>query len=168
MNSLKTTIGRNVYVDLIGHAAQIPAKVDTGADSSSIWASNVSILPDGTLQFTLFDSGSPFYDGKKLVTSDFSVASVRNSTGHTEIRYRAALSVRIKGRRIKATFNLSDRSRNHFPILIGRRTLSGKFIVDVSERDDANEMKPKNTMTLNKELSDNPQAFYKKYHSHDQ
>jgi hypothetical protein len=167
MESLKKIIGRNVYVDLIGYAKQVPAKVDTGADSSSIWASNVLVLPDGKLQFTLFDEGSLFYDGKLIETLDYSVSLVRSSTGHEEIRYRVRLPVRVKGLRIKAAFNLSNRSHNQFPILIGRRMLNNKFTVDVTMADDDSKLKTGRRQALIDELTNDPFAFYKKYHGRD-
>lgn len=166
MESSKTVIGRNVNVDLVGHAKQVPAKVDTGADSSSVWASSIKVLPSGVLQFTLFDKESPFYDGKIIETDKYSVALVRSSTGHEEIRYRVELPLRVKGRRIKAVFNLSDRSKNHFPVLIGRRTLSNKFIVDVTMSDEVVRRAPRGgKKLLNDELKEDPYAFYKKYHN---
>jgi hypothetical protein len=160
-----TTIGRNVHIDLIGHVSNVPAKVDTGADSSSISVSDLTMLSDGTLQYTLFDINSPFYTGTPIQTQDYVVTKVRSSTGHEEVRYQVSLSVRIKGRRINATFNLSRRAKNLFPILIGRKTLSGKFIVDVSLSDEV--VKPafeKQTKELNEELQKDPKAFYEKYH----
>lgn len=166
MGTPKVVIGRNVFVDLVGHAKQVPAKVDTGADTSSVWASDIEVLEDGTLQYTLFGTDSPFYDGKIIKTKDYKAAMVRSSSGHTEIRYQATLSLRIKGKRIRATFNLSNRSRNQFPILIGRRTLNNKFIVDVTIADVNNELVfAENVENLNAELAQNPHAFYKKYHT---
>lgn len=167
MQSSKTTIGRNVYVEIVGHAKQVPAKIDTGADSSSIWASGVCVLPNGKLHFTLFDESSSFYSAKPIETSKYSVATVRSSSGHEEIRYRTALSIRIKGKRIKATFNLSDRSSNHFPILIGRKLLNNKFLVDVTLADDTSKREPRHQRGLNKQLASDPYAFYKKYHGRD-
>jgi len=167
MESSKTTIGRNVYVDLVGHAKKVPAKVDTGADSSSLSASNISILPDGKLQFALFDENSPHYDGSLIETSDYSVSLVRSSTGHEEIRYRVTLPIRVKGRRIKAAFNLSNRSHNQFPILIGRRMLNNKFTVDVTMSDDDSKWETGRRQALVEELANDPVAFYKKYHGRD-
>lgn len=167
MKHTKVTLGRNVFVDIVGHATNVPAKVDTGADSSSVWASGIKVLEDGTLQFKLFDSISPFYTGNVITTKKYSVATVRSTTGHEEIRYRPILLVKINNRRIKATFNLSNRSRNHFPILIGRRTLKNKFIVDVSLSDVEVKKPYKKIGTLNKELKKDPYQFYKKYHSND-
>jgi len=60
-------------------------------------------------------------------------------------------------------FNLSDRSQNKFPVLIGRRTLSGKFIVDVSK---GKYTDPEKSVTreLNGKLLEDPYTFYKKHY----
>ncbi|MEO6513097.1 MAG: RimK/LysX family protein [Candidatus Saccharimonadales bacterium] len=110
---------------------KVPAKVDTGADSSAIWASNISEAR-GKLHFTLFDKMSPFYTGEVIVCDKYSVASIKNSFGQTEFRYRVSLKVTIAERTINVRFTLANRENNRYPILLGRRTLHGKFIVDVS------------------------------------
>ena len=56
--------------------------------------------------------------------------------------------------------NLSDRSGNIFPILIGRTSLSGEFIVDPSIEKVKIERK-KNRLNRNMKIS--PYEFYKKY-----
>jgi glutathione synthase/RimK-type ligase-like ATP-grasp enzyme len=131
-NNQPITIGPHTFIDIKkGGINGVPAKVDTGADSSSVWASNISDKK-GRLSFTLFDKGSKYYNGQIITTSDYKITTIRNSFGHTEIRYRVKLPVAIEGRTIRATFTLADRSQNRYPILVGRRTLQGKFVVDVS------------------------------------
>lgn len=161
-----TTIGRNTTVDFIGHVKGVPAKVDTGADGSSVWASDIIVDEDNILRFRLFDEGSPHYNGEVLEREHYKVAMVRSATGHEQIRYKVQFSLRVGGRRIRASLNLSDRSRNKFPILIGRRTLKGRFIVDV-KRFKHHDYERVVTMSLNQELEKNPHAFYKKYYGKD-
>ena len=129
----KTVIGIVEKVSIDTHAVDVPAKIDTGADSSSIWATDVRVDENDTLHFCLFGPGSPYYTGKPLQRTDFSVSRVKNSTGQSEIRYRTHFTIRISGRKIKAMVNLSDRSNNTYKILIGRRTISKKVLVDVSK-----------------------------------
>lgn len=125
------TIGRAEEVIFPEYGASAsPARVDTGAKTSAIWASNI-VEKDRTLHFVLFDSLSPFYTGKLLTSRDYSVRTVTSSTGHGEDRYAVKLIVVIGGKKIKATFTLADRSTQVYPILIGRNVLRGKFIVDV-------------------------------------
>jgi glutathione synthase/RimK-type ligase-like ATP-grasp enzyme len=111
---------------------KVPAKVDTGADSSSIWASDIKQV-DGKLSFKLFAPASKFYTGKTIITRDYQVISVKNSFGRSEFRYKVKLVATVENRTLKMRFTLSNRSENRYPILIGRRTLRGRFLVDVSK-----------------------------------
>jgi len=130
-------IGRAEKVALPDYnLTDIPAKVDTGADSSSIWASAIA-ENKGKLSFELFAPGSVYYTGETIVLpkSAYTQTRVESSFGHRETRYKVKLSIKIKNRTIKASFTLSDRSGKTYPILIGRRLLSGKFLVDVKAGD---------------------------------
>lgn len=146
----------------IGEYVDIPAKIDTGADTSAIWASDFFVDENGFLNFTLFGKSSPFYDGRVFKREDYKVAVVRSATGTEQIRYRIYMTLILGGKKIRALFNLSDRSKNNFPILIGRRTVSHKFIVDVSKRSVTISKNPK-TKPLNAELKKDPVAFHNKY-----
>lgn len=166
----KVIIGRNEAVDFAGYSRRkVPAKIDTGADSSSVWVSNVRVDKNGVLRFNLFGEGSPYYTGKTIKRESYKVALVRSASGHEQIRYRTQFSLRIGGKRIRALFNLSDRSRNKFPVLVGRRTLSGKFIVDVSKSyfTDTEKVFEGQTKVLNTQLQKDAYAFYKKHYEHD-
>ena len=137
MNYHPTAIGTIEKVSLPDYSIEdIPAKVDTGADSSSIWASNIVEL-DGELSFTLFGPTSPYYSGLVIKTSKYAFVTVKNSFGHKEVRYKVSLRLVVAARTIKARINLANRANNRFPILIGRRTLHGKFVVDVAKRNQA-------------------------------
>lgn len=112
----------------------VPAKIDTGADSSAIWASEIILSPDRVLSFVLFGKGSKFYSGKRIEAKHFRSSMVKNTSGVAEERYKVSLTVQIGERKIRAWFNLSDRASMRYPVLIGRRLLHNKFIVDVSKR----------------------------------
>lgn len=161
----KITIGIVEHVTIGDHAINIPAKIDTGADSSSIWATDIKVGEDGKLRFCLFGPGSEFYDGKIFTRRDFSVSQVKNSTGQSEIRFRTHFTVAVGGKRIKALFNLSDRSNNTYKILIGRRTISGKFLVDVSKHASRLPV-PKSSPKLRESLLKDPHKFYSLHKSH--
>jgi len=134
------TIGRSERIDIVDlNLSGVPAKVDTGADSSAIWVSSVKEHSKG-LKCVFFGSGSPYYTGETVtMPRNYSVAKVVSSFGQKELRYKIKLHVRVKGRLIHATFTLSDRSSRTYPILLGRRLLYRKFLVDVSQ----NEPKPR-------------------------
>lgn len=126
-------IGRAEQIDLLDLGLKkVPAKVDTGADVSSIWASRVVETANG-LECIFFGKGTKYFTGEKITfpKSAYSITRVANSFGQKEIRYKLKLRIRVKKRIIRATFTLSDRSEKKYPILLGRRLLSGKFLVDV-------------------------------------
>ncbi|MBR6505609.1 ATP-dependent zinc protease [Candidatus Saccharibacteria bacterium] len=154
-------IGSTEYVEING-VKDIPAKIDTGADTSSIWASNIDMNKDGTLSFVLFDKDSPFYTGEKLESTDYMVKTVRSSHGDEQIRYRVKLPLTLGGATFVTTFTLANRSRNNFPVLIGRHTLSENFLVDVSKSSVKHQSNP-HTPHLNQELQEDPYKFHRKY-----
>ncbi len=158
----QSTIGIVEIISIGRRVVDVPAKIDTGADSSAIWASNIRVGKDGILRFSLFGEGSPYYNGKIFKRTDFSVAKVKSSNGQSEIRYRTHFTITIAGKRIKGLFNLSDRSGNKYKILIGRRTISRKFLVDVS-RGVEKMSRGMETKRLKRKLQKNPYQFHKKY-----
>ena len=155
-------IGSTEHID-VASIKNIPAKIDTGADSSSIWASHIRITRDGILKFRLFDEGSPFYTGKAFKRTDYKVAIIRDASGREHIRYRTHITMRLKEKRIRALFSLSDRSKNNFPVLIGRRTIAGKFLVDVSKHHTTIPPKNPKTKLIACHLKENPYEFHCKY-----
>lgn len=122
-------VGRVEVVKIPAHGLKVHARIDTGAKTSAIWASNIREI-DGTLHFRLFDEVSDHFVGEDIVTTAYSQTVVSSSNGSAEVRYKVKLSVVLKGRHINASFTLTDRSSQVYPILIGRNVLRGKFLVD--------------------------------------
>ncbi len=130
-----TIIGRAETIDLRDFKLTgIPAKVDTGADTSSLWVSDVEEKDDG-LYFVLFGPDSEYYTGQvqHFTKPDYELTRVSNSFGQKELRYKLKLRITLKDRNLRATFTLSDRSLKTYPILLGRKLLHGKFLVDVAD-----------------------------------
>ena len=150
----------------VGNIESVPAKIDTGADTSAIWVSDVTMAKDGSLSFTLFNKKSPLYTGEKLVVTDYVAKAVRSSHGDEQIRYCVKLPIEIDGKSLVTAFTLADRTKNKFPVLIGRRTLEGNFLVDAS-KSSVERPKPKKSHNLNQELREDPYAFHRKYLNND-
>lgn len=130
---LKAIVGRAERVDFPDSAiVGVPAKIDTGAYRSSVWASNIH-EKDGVLHFTLLGPESSFYSGKECTATKYEVVEVENSFGHKEDRYSLIIKMRMGSKVVKSNFTLADRSKKTYPVLIGRKHLRGRFIVDVSE-----------------------------------
>lgn len=127
-----TIIGRSELVDfpLFG-MQQVPSRIDTGAKTSSIWASDIS-EEDGVLRFTFFDESSDHHNGHEVELRDYTTRVVASSNGVAEERYVVRLTLKLSGRKIRAAFTLANRASQAYPVLIGRNVLRGKFLVDVS------------------------------------
>lgn len=132
----------------------IPAKIDTGADSSSIWVSQV--INDGNdILVVFFGQNSKYYSGDKIrfKKSQYNLTRVENSFGHSETRYKIKLPIKVKDKLINASFTLSDRASKTYPILLGIRMLSGKFLVDVQLGEPLKKNKNSNKILLKSHIS---------------
>lgn len=149
------TIGRVEHVTFPGTGIEnIPARIDTGARTSVIWASNIRVSKDGWLSFNMFDESSTYYKEHQFSTRVFSKLVVSSSMGTIQKRYKVKLPVIIKNRRINASFTLADRSQQVYPILIGRNVLRGKFVVDVKQGEALKEAERKKIERLQKMLNE--------------
>ncbi len=108
----------------------VPARIDTGARTSAVWASDIK-EENGKLSFVFFGEGNPFYTGERVTFETYEEQVVASSNGMAEQRFKVKLLIKIKGRKIRASFTLANRATQVYPMLIGRNVLLGKFIVDV-------------------------------------
>lgn len=127
----KKIIGRAEQVTFKDFNGQtLPGRIDTGAKTSSVWATNIR-EQDGLLSFALLGAGHPDYTGETHKTHQFWKTAVASSMGNVQERYVVRLAIKMRGRKIIARFTLADRSTQVYPVLVGRNVLRGKFLVDV-------------------------------------
>ena len=110
--------------------SSVPARIDTGAKTSSIWVSQ-AVEKNGLLSVVFLGKSEASFTGKEEVFKEFEEVMVATSTGQIQKRYKVQLLVKIKGKKVRANFTLADRSAQVYPVLIGRNVLRGKFVVDV-------------------------------------
>jgi hypothetical protein len=128
-------LGRSDRVDLPGLGiTDIHAKIDTGAYTCSLHCSRAEIV-DGKLEFVLLDEEHPEFTGMKFTQEKFSKREIKNSFGEAEQRYIIKTSITIHNRTYKAEFSLSDRDKLRYPVLLGRKILRHRFLIDVTEKD---------------------------------
>jgi hypothetical protein len=128
------TLGRADRVDLPGLGLyNIHAKIDTGAFTSSLHCSRAEVV-NGALEFVLMDDEHPEFTGMTFIFKEFSSRTIKNSFGIAEKRYIIKTTVKIFGQEIVTDFSLSDRDALRFPILLGRKILRKRFLVDVSKK----------------------------------
>ena len=124
-NKPKRIIGRRESVDFPElEIFDMLAKIDTGAYSSTLHCKNIQVK-EKKLFFKVQNEKEHCFD-------EFSQKKVKNSFGEVEKRYLIKTKIRIAGRTIKSIISLTDRGNMRYPVLIGRRLLKNKFVVDVS------------------------------------
>ena len=111
------------------------AKVDTGAYRSSIHATNIKVIKRGDkqiLQFSVPEIARKRKSEGELrhETEEFHIVPVKKSANHIENRYIIKSRLRMGGRTFIASFTLTNRGSMWFPILIGRRVISGRYLVN--------------------------------------
>lgn len=128
-----TLIGRQEFVSFPQlNMLNIKAKIDTGAQTSSIHARKIAIRKsaDGQsyLQCELLKTAIPadFYE--------YEIRSIRSSNGSAEFRYIVKLPIVMGNKTYEAEFSLANRSTMKFPILLGVSLLKQAFIVDVRKK----------------------------------
>ena len=127
-------LGRSDRVNLPGLGLyNIHAKIDTGAFTSSLHCSRAEVI-NGQLEFVLLDDEHPEFTGMKFVFTEFTEREIKNSFGVAEKRYVINTTVKIFDEEILAEFSLSDRDALRFPILLGRKILRDRFLIDVTKK----------------------------------
>ena len=108
---------------------KVIAKIDTGATSGSLHATNIKKvkLPTGETAVRFKPYGT-----KPMVTaSSFQFKMVRSSNGESSMRYIVPTTIIIEGVQYPIEISLADRTLMKKGVLIGRRFLrSHGFIVD--------------------------------------
>lgn len=109
----------------------IDIKIDTGAYTSSIHCHKV-IVEDGVLKCLFYDEGHPHYNGKEIIFKTYTKAKVKSSNGIVQNRYKVKTTIILFDKKYSINLTLSTRDDMKYPVLIGRKFLSKKFIVDVN------------------------------------
>ena len=131
----KWLIGRSDIIDLPEFKLyDIPAKVDTGAFTSAIHTSSVKVKEVDGVKYVFFKIPAAKKKGKVFQSSHYEERRIRSSNGHIEKRYVITTEILIFGKLQKTEFSLADRSAMKYPILLGRKLLSKRFVVDVSKK----------------------------------
>jgi len=116
----------------------LECKVDTGAFTSTIHCSHVRVAQregQQVLEFKVLDKWHPQFNDVVHCAHHFSMKRVKSSNGVSELRYVVNTEAVLFGNTYPITFTLSNRRKMRFPILLGKRFLRHRFLVDVAEKD---------------------------------
>jgi hypothetical protein len=72
------------------------------------------------------------YDNEKHYFQEYRIKKVKSSNGHEQLRYFIKCTIELLGRKIKTEFSLTERKGMRYPILLGRKLLNKRFIIDTS------------------------------------
>ncbi len=130
----KKIIGRRDKADFPElQLKNIDIKIDTGAYTSSIHCEHIREKDENgikKLSFRLLDKSHPEYSNKEFVYLNYKQKLVKNSFGVSEKRFVIETVILLFGELYTSEFTLSERGEMKYPILIGRKLLNRKFIVD--------------------------------------
>ena len=127
-------LGRSDRVDLPGLGLKnIHAKIDTGAYTCSLHCSRAEVV-NGSLEFVLLDDEHPEFTGMVFTANEFTERIIKNSSGIGEKRFIIKTTIKIFDEEILAEFSLSGRDALRFPILIGRKILRERLLIDVTKK----------------------------------
>ena len=131
----KKIIGRKELISLIDlELFDLDAKVDTGADSNALHCDHIDIDEEhNTVSFTLLDEVHEAYHGKRMTFPLYKIKKVKSSNGQVQLRPSIKITVQFFGKKYKSVMSLTNRADMKFPMLLGRRFLSERFLVDVSK-----------------------------------
>lgn len=130
----RKTIGWREWVSMpdLG-VPEIKAKVDTGADNSSLHAFNIERFEADGVDLVRFEIHPRQRKRRPSIECVAEVArerKVKNPGGRTETRPVIRTTLVVAGEKIEALVNLTTRDEMTFRMLLGRRTLREHFIVD--------------------------------------
>ncbi len=107
---------------------KLKAKIDTGARTSAIHATNIQIYHKNGAEMVKFQ----IYQSKSHLNIDTELISykkIKSSFGHTETRPTVYMKIQIGAEIWFTEITLAQRAKLTYPMLIGRNSLNKKHII---------------------------------------
>lgn len=120
----KVRLGAVENVVLLPWGVSMPARIDTGAATSSLDARNL-VIKGKMAEFNL----PPEYGGRRLSLPILKWRTVKTSEAQDR-RPIVVVELCIGSQRIRTRVNLNNRANVKYPLLIGRNTLRHGFVVE--------------------------------------
>jgi len=108
----------------------LPAKIDTGADNSSIHASDIRyVTREGNtwVQFKLRDRAGTLINMERQLVR---MGQIKRKEGGFIERPVVNLGFCVAGQKVNAEVNLANRQHFDYPMLVGRSLLARRFLVN--------------------------------------
>jgi len=127
-----TVVGWIEPVKLGGEGPVLPAKLDTGADISSLHVSDITWIRRHDGDWVAFDVAGKDNRKVRLERKVERVARVKKAAGGVQERPTVLLGVCLGDTYRVTEVNLTDRTGFKLPFLVGRSFLAERFAVDSS------------------------------------
>jgi hypothetical protein len=129
-----TVVGWREWVALpdLG-VANIKAKVDTGARSSSLHVTKIKVRQEGDRQIVSFVVHPEQHHSRPHIEAEAEVVDIRNiksSNGHISSRPVIVTQLSLMGQTFSIELTLTSRDEMGFRMLLGRQALRRHFMVD--------------------------------------
>ena len=133
-SNIKTLIGRTDIVDFPKlELFDIDIKVDSGANTSSFHCHSIE-EENKVLKCQFLDPKHEKYHEKYFIFDEFTQKMVKSSNGIAENRYLIKTEILIFNEIHSIELSLTERGSMKFPVLLGRKFLSKKFMVDTAKK----------------------------------
>ena len=134
---LKTIIGCEEWLSLEDiKIPAIKARVDSGAKTSAIQASNIKRITRNGEAWVTFDV-NPIQDNLSLnVSCESKVIDtriIRSSSGESQKRYVIKTKLKLGLEEFEIELNLADRDGMEYRMLLGREAIINRYLVDASK-----------------------------------
>ena len=134
----KTIIGRQDIADFPDlQMENIEVKIDTGAYTSSFHCHSIEAIDINgkeNLRCFFLDPEHEQYDNKEIIFAQFSKKKVRTSNDMMEERYSVITTIKLFEITSQIELTLTERGNMRFPVLLGRKFISKKFVVDSAKK----------------------------------
>ncbi|AEA45074.1 ATP-dependent zinc protease family protein [Fluviicola taffensis] len=133
----KKIIGRKDIISFPSFELEhVPVKIDSGAYSSSMHCQSIEIIEFGNkaqLRVVFLDKEIKGYTGKEVVFDEFKTKTVKSSNGIAQERFFVKGTASLFGESFETVFSLTERTGLRNPILLGRRLLNKRFLIDTAK-----------------------------------
>lgn len=135
-------IGEVEPVTIVAAKTTFPARIDTGATTSSLDAFDIQKFErDGKawVKFKIKDrqTGKVSQLERKITR----IAQIKRHGAESQERLVVKLKAKLGPKTLNTEFSLANRSSFEYPVLVGRNILSGNYVVDVSQKNSTSLMK---------------------------
>ena len=122
----KIKLGAVENVVLLPWGVLMPARIDTGAATSSLDARNL-VVKGKMVEFNLPQQ----YGGRRILLPLYKWKTIKTAEA-LDRRPVVIIELCIGSRRVRTHVNLNDRSNVKYPLIVGRNTLSHDFVIECS------------------------------------